>query len=689
MDLFSSNIPKTRKLEYAIVVSIALFIFKILFDAEGAIILSVINELIVFAALYLWSFYLIDFIRTKLRTPLPIVLNISILAALIFFTGSIASVVFDQDSFNPGQNFITVIFSLIVSFMFVAAGSYIFSSFRELFYLRQKRDPSTYFNTMVVFFGLLFFSNLLLKFDPEFSYPKNAFYVVSLVLISINSLRVAWIAFLIKRQKVYLLILSVILGIIFGFNFALALENNILSQTLINFSPGFHSLFSIMMIYGTIYFGVIFFTTLFHLPTAEAFDRKAEEVTSLRDLTKLVTEVLDFKELANTITELTTKICNSDSAWLVIIKDDKYELSSVNNIGYVEADKLSQKILEDNAIEMDSLVTLNPGIVEVSIKNDLRKFNFSWIAVSPLKVHEDKKGYLFTARKKDFAFDDDDKKAIESFSDYASVALENAMLIEESIEKERLEKELDVAREVQYKILPSETPKLNNLEVSSLFVPAFEVGGDYYDFFEIDDQHLGLVIADVSGKGISAAFIMAEIKGVFGSLAKVILNPKKLLVKANEILSESLDSKTFVTAIYGVLNKETGVFSFARCGHTPMLLTREGKTRRFTPSGLGLGLDNTDRFEATLKEMEIQLKNDDILSLYTDGIPESQNAKFEDFGYERFEKVVENNSQLSTEELSNKVMEQLTTFSKDHEQHDDITLIIMKYKFNNKSIGES
>lgn len=689
MNLFSLNTSKTGKLEYSVVVSIILFVFKILFGTPESLVSILLNELLVFATLYFWLVYMVDLIHTNLRSPLAVVLNVGILTAVIFFMISISSVIFDNETYNPDQNFITSIFSLLVSFMMLSASAYIFSAFRELFFLRQKRDPRTYFNTMIVFFALLYFSNFLIKIDTDLDYPKNAFYVVSLILISVNSLRVAWIAFLTKRQKVYLLILSVVLGILFGFNFGLTLDDNIITKTIVGFSPGFHSILSLLMIYGAIYFGVIFFTTLFHLPTAEAFDRKAEEVTSFRDLTRLITQVLDFKELANTITQLTTKICNSDSAWLVVINKDGYELNSVINIGYVEADKLSKKILEENQNDLEGLLTLNPGTVEISIKNDLRKFDFNWIVVSPLKVHDKQKGFLFAARRKDYPFDDDDKNAIESFSDYASVAMENAMLIEESIEKERLEKELDVARDVQYKILPSKTPEYSNLQISALFVPAFEVGGDYYDFFKVDDEHLGIVVADVSGKGISAAFVMAEIKGIFESLTSVILEPKEVLVKANKILAQSLDSKTFVTAVYGLLNTKNGKFKFVRCGHTPVIVISDGTSDRYTPSGIGLGLDDTDKFESALKQMEIQLKNNDILTLYTDGVTEAQNSRLEDFGYNRFESILIENKNNNTDILSNKVMEQLTTFSKDNIQHDDITLLIMKWNFNNKPVGEN
>ena len=119
------------------------------------------------------------------------------------------------------------------------------------------------------------------------------------------------------------------------------------------------------------------------------------------------------------------------------------------------------------------------------------------------------------------------RTAINTFSDYASVAIENSLLLEQSIEKERLEKELDVAREIQKKILPAKNPEFENLSVTSVFIPAFEVGGDYYDFFEISKNKFGFIIADVSGKGITAAFIMAEVKGIFSSLSRMIESPKR------------------------------------------------------------------------------------------------------------------------------------------------------------------
>jgi serine phosphatase RsbU (regulator of sigma subunit) len=247
-----------------------------------------------------------------------------------------------------------------------------------------------------------------------------------------------------------------------------------------------------------------------------------------------------------------------------------------------------------------------------------------------------------------------------------------------------LEKELDVAREVQYKILPQRNPTYANLDISSLFVPAFEVGGDYYDFFKINKSKLGIVIADVSGKGIEAAFIMAEVKGIFASLSKLYENPKDLLIMANSILEDNISRKSFVTAIYGIIDIEKETFTFARAGHSPLLYFSNNKIERLIPNGIGLGLDYSNKFENTIKEMEIKLNNNDIIALFTDGINESVNEVREEYGYNRLEEIIKNNSELAVEELSNRIMKSVTIFSRNNSQHDDITLVLFKWKSHKK-----
>lgn len=530
---------------------------------------------------------------------------------------------------------------------------------------------------MLVFFTLSFFSNILILSDSELDYPFSAFYVVSIILICVNSIRVAWIAFLTKKQKYYLLGLSIVLTIVYALAYTLAFNSEVSNQLIKVFSPGLRTLFSLVMIYGSVYFGVIFFVTLFHLPTAEVFDRKAQEVTSMMDITKLMTQVFDFKELADTITSMTTQACNSDSAWLVTKNKNGIELNSVKKIGYVDANEVSSRLLGSGNSSFENIEVIEYG----SLFYDKKYFEHHYhsVAVAPLTMHGNVNGYLFTARAKGNTFDTDDRKSLQAFAYYAAVALENAILIKKSIEKERIEKELDVARDIQRKILPAKVPSSSKLSISALFIPAFEVGGDYYDFFELNEGHLGFVVADVSGKGISAAFIMAEVKGIFESLSKLIQKPAELLEKVNEVLKGNIERKNFVTAVYGIINRETGKITLARAGHTPSILCKEGKISRLQPAGIGLGLDYTNNFSKSMKELEIQLNNNDIFVCYSDGIPEAKNSLGEDFGYERFERIISENSSKKLDEISNLIVQELSLFTKDHPQHDDITLVLFRW----------
>ena len=297
-------------------------------------------------------------------------------------------------------------------------------------------------------------------------------------------------------------------------------------------------------------------------------------------------------------------------------------------------------------------------------------------------------GAIIVAKKNSSIFNDEDVNAINTFSDYATVAIDNARLLEESIEKERLEKELDVAREVQKKILPLKHPEYKNLDISSVFIPAFEVGGDYYDFFEISPAKLGFVIADVSGKGISAAFIMAEVKGIFESLSKTITKPRDILISANQILKRALDRSSFVSASYGIIDIEKEILTISRAGHCPAILIRDGKTQILKSSGIGLGLNFSEHFDNSLDETEINLNEEDLIVLYTDGITEAKNTSMEDFGLNNFEKILIENSQLTPDEIANKVIREVTVFSQSHSQYDDITLVIFKWKSKIKSDGE-
>lgn len=680
-----------KKLENAIFVSVILFIYKIVFPINESLTNLIINEALIFISLFAWLRYISQFVNPKLNRPISLVINSGILNALIFFIISITSWLFSKtENSVVNSNLIYVIFSTLIAFVFIGALTYIYSVYQSLGYHRQRKNPGFYFVTMQIFFVLTslaatFLSpdisekSVIISISPDKDFIYNILYAIAVSFIFMNSLRVAWIAFLNKKQKISLLVIAIVLTILSWINFSSIYSSDF--EIIRNFSPALEQMLSLTMIYGAIYFTVIFFITLFHLPTAEEIDRKSEELTSVKDLSKMMSQVFDFEELSETITNTTIKVSNSDAAWIVINNENESELKAIEGIGIVDAEKISNFLISSKMLSSSEVVINDLTLVEKKYKlpNSIKS-----IVSAPLTLHNKNKGYLFAARKSNRIYEIEDSKPVGTFADFAAVALENAKLFEESLEKERLEKELDLAREVQYKILPQKDPACKNLEIASLFVPAFEVGGDYYDFFQIDNNRLGVIIADVSGKGIEAAFIMAQVKGIFSSLSKQFINSKELLVKANTVLKNNLTRKNFVTAIYGIFDFDKETFNFARAGHSPLLHYSNNKVSRIIPKGIGLGLDYSDKFENNLKELEIKLNNNDIIVLFTDGINESLNKEKEEFGYERLEKVLIENHNSTVDEISNEIMKNVSTFVQDSSQHDDITLVLLKWKSHKK-----
>jgi phosphoserine phosphatase RsbU/P len=696
MNLKTLKIGHNIKLQLFLLCAGILFVYKIFFYSSDSFLLTTLNEVIVFFAFLSLTLYMNDVFASKKFNPMSLVMNLGILNAILFlaitFSDSFLSLIFGKISDtlkSPGIIF--SILSFVYVTIFAAITIQMFLIFKEFYFLNQKRSSSVYFNTMVVFFLLASVSSVFNLF-PHLSYVKNTFVIISVILIVINSIRISWIAFIVKKEKISLLLLSVIICTLFIVNLVNSTDTNTHYRIFSEFSGSLGSFFRILMIYGSVYFAVLFFTTLFHIPTAEAFDRKAQEVSSLQYFSKLITQVLDFDDLAETVTDIALKVSNADASWIIWKEEKTLRQLAHKNIGYLDAELITGYIFRERLFK-DTGTLFTENLKKFEKRSQLNE-QYSAVAVTPLKTHNQIRGFLVVAKKGDFIFDDEDKSAINTFSDYASVAIENSRLLEESIEKERLEKELDVAREIQRKILPAKDPVFDRLNISSVFIPAFEVGGDYYDFFEteknLDDKptKFGFIIADVSGKGISAAFIMAEVKGIFESLSRTNESPKEILTKANQILKRSLDRKNFVSAAYGIIDFEKETLSIARAGHCPVILIREGKVNNIRPMGIGLGLDYGTQFGSSLEETKIDLKENDLIVLYTDGITEAKNLELEDFGEEKFENVLLNHSDKSVDEISNEVIKEITLFSKQGTQHDDITLVILKWKHNFNNDGE-
>ncbi len=266
----------------------------------------------------------------------------------------------------------------------------------------------------------------------------------------------------------------------------------------------------------------------------------------------------------------------------------------------------------------------------------------------------------------------------ESFN-LMSRGIQQLML--EQGEKERLEEELRIARQIQMSLLPAQgTAGLPGVRVAALCLPAAEVGGDYYDLLPLGETRMGVLVADVSGKGTSAALYMAELKGLVLSLSRIYESPARLLSEANRILAAHMDSRSFVTMTYAVVDTAARRMRYARAGHNPLIhfQARTGGTRVLTPAGLGLGLDAGDRFDRILEEAEVSLEPGDFFLFFTDGLSEAMNTGAELFGEGRLRRILEDSGRLTSEELKERILEEVRRFVGDADPHDDMTLVVLK-----------
>jgi sigma-B regulation protein RsbU (phosphoserine phosphatase) len=266
---------------------------------------------------------------------------------------------------------------------------------------------------------------------------------------------------------------------------------------------------------------------------------------------------------------------------------------------------------------------------------------------------------------------------LAAFASHAALAVERARLTDRLMERRRLEKELAIAREIQLSFLPKSAPQLPGVDLAGATRPHDEVGGDYYDFIEVGDHRLGLAIADVSGKGIPAALIMA---GFRMSLLAEIRNEfaiRAVMRKVNTLLYESTDRGKFVTAFYGVLDWKSGMLTFANAGHNPPLLLRaEGRIESLVEGGLALGILPDARYD----DRPVGLRPGDVLLLYTDGVSEAESDTGEQFGRGRLEAALRRLAGLDAQAIVDGMIGTVLEWAGARGQNDDLTLMVVKMR---------
>ncbi|MCK9409460.1 MAG: PP2C family protein-serine/threonine phosphatase [Bacteroidetes bacterium] len=584
------------------------------------------------------------------------------------------------------RDYQTILFSSIFS---IVAGIY---SIVTLLYIKDlvlyKRKKATRRNFIVLIASLITASLSQLFSKPlEDSVVSGIFTGIAVLMIVTNSFRLAWIAYLPRKEKIYSLLYSLLS--FFGFLVILIVfsqDAGWAEKGIHYYSPALFTFVQLTSIFGAVYFGMSFSSTLFHLPTAEAFDRKQTEISSLHNLSRLINQVFDLKDLAETATKMTTEVVQATSVWLEIIPTEgsfhKSGLMSHRNIDEQEINVLlsgGDKSVRMIVCQTKKVLMIDDMSSDKRTKHLPKLKKTSSLLIVPLLSHQNVIGILYATKEIEYGFDQDDVDILSGFADQVAIAIENARLIERSFEKERLQRELMLAQEMQKRLLPQELPVFDTVDMKAISSPALEVGGDYYDIVRINDRLVGIVIGDVSGKGVGAAFYMAEVKGIFQSLAKIFPSPSAFMIKANEALVTSIDKRSFISLIYSTIDIVTGELIVARAGHCPMLYISSTAKEYIRPQGLGLGMRTGKIFDETIEEKKIMMKSGDVCVFYTDGVTESRSSDGDEFGYERLLDVVDANKHRTAEEIKEAIIQTVWQYTDAQGYHDDLTIFVVKW----------
>ncbi len=402
----------------------------------------------------------------------------------------------------------------------------------------------------------------------------------------------------------------------------------------------------------------------------QILERRVENLSNLNSLSRAVLSVLDLDNIINIILDAYFVLTGAKRISLylwesegLINKKTKGECNFKENLLFSEEEmrEFSKKDYQETYEKLSKKFTLADNEI---------------IVISPLVVKEKQLGVIYVVEDKNKLIDLDEE-TISALVIQVSIAINNAKIYSELLIKERMSNELDVASRIQKKILPADMDEIFGLEIAQYFEPAKEIGGDYYDYTILDDNVFSITIADVSGKGVPAAFLMALGRSVLKTLTLTgDFAPNENLNELNKIIYSDITEDMFITMIHSKYNRENKTLYYSNAGHNPLVVYRakEDTVELHTVKGVAIGFLDEYRY----KQGEIQLDKGDIVIFYTDGITEAENKDKEMFGTDRLKEVIYQNKDKSPKELREEILEAINRFRKDYEQTDDLTFVILK-----------
>ncbi len=325
-------------------------------------------------------------------------------------------------------------------------------------------------------------------------------------------------------------------------------------------------------------------------------------------------------------------------------------------------------------IEQNDFQNIFPENARLLIKENI-------YTVIPMVIKSKVIGLLFFGLKPSGSqFSGKDIELLSASATQSAIAIENARLYESEAEKDKIERDLDLARRIQEGLLPKNIPQMNGLDVCGRMIPAQQVGGDYFDLIPINDKKLYVIVGDVSGKGLSASLYMTKLQTMMRLACKTERSPKDILVEINKNFYESIERNWFVTLTLALFDTEKNTVRFCRAGHMPIMAANNGTVSLYKTQGIGLGLEPGLIFERTLIEEEKLLRVGEIYAFFSDGITEAMNEKMDLFGEDKLTELLKNKTSQNSSEIMDLVWNEIKSFRGKAPASDDMTMVLVKIK---------
>jgi serine phosphatase RsbU (regulator of sigma subunit) len=456
-------------------------------------------------------------------------------------------------------------------------------------------------------------------------------------------------------------------------------RSSIHSQTLRSWLVGSDIVVGKLFLMTAVYAGVAFVTVLM---ARSATDRKTYEFDAITFFNRVVAEHAEPQRLYDTVTALAVALSDATAAWLLVYDKSSATWRMVSCAGI--SDHRAAALEIERNLSLNSM--LEPLVVP-NLRDDERFYRIARsvesyaqsLMVIPLREDDEPSGAVVVVSNKAYAFEHSDVESLAAFVPSVIIALANQRLLHTAIERERLRRELMLGREIQQRLLPATIPHLNGWEVVGWWEPAHEVGGDYFDYFRFADGTVCVLVADVSGKGIGAAFYMAKLKGICLASALVSQSLREFVIRIHRALDGVLEPRVYISlAAVGI--RPDGTLSIIRAGHPPPIAVgNDGRTHLYLPRGIAIGLVPTEQFAAIIEEAVVEPRRFDRLVLVTDGVTEAGMVHDRELGIAGVREIIEQCCHATT---ATTMLDQIRSGLADRTGQalsaDDMTLVVMR-----------